>query len=169
MLRVYEQWCGISFLGDHFSTVERGRKLCVLILVCLVSAFVGLCRVVQVCVRRLLFLVLCRRCDYLSWGCWFPCWGHWPGCGYTAGRRCLPIVPLSWLFPGTLWSDRFPLQTLTIWSGWSPLCVRIPVYQAYSPNNRDVICLCIYVSGANPGKFQPWRLGRKNVVVKKQF
>ena len=44
MLRVYEQWRGISFLGYHFSAVVRGRKLCVLILVNLGSAFVGLCR-----------------------------------------------------------------------------------------------------------------------------
>ena len=45
MLRVYEQWRGISFRGDHFSTVARGSKLCVLILVCLVSAFVDMCQV----------------------------------------------------------------------------------------------------------------------------
>ena len=44
LLRVYEQWRGISFLGDHFSAVARGRKFCVLILVCLGSALVGLCR-----------------------------------------------------------------------------------------------------------------------------
>ena len=43
MLRVYEQWCGISLLGDHFIAVARGRKLCVLILICLVSSFVGIC------------------------------------------------------------------------------------------------------------------------------
>ena len=57
LLRVYEQWRRISFLEDHFSAVARGRNLCVLILVCLVSAFVGLCWVDQVCGRRLLFLV----------------------------------------------------------------------------------------------------------------
>ena len=61
MLRVYEQWSGIYFLGDHFSAVVRGRKLCVLILVYLGSAFVGLCCVVLVCDRQLLFMVLCRR------------------------------------------------------------------------------------------------------------
>ena len=44
LLRVYEHWCGISFLGDHFRVVARGRKFCVIILVCLGSAFVGLCR-----------------------------------------------------------------------------------------------------------------------------
>ena len=26
LLRVYEQWRGISFLGDHFSAVARGRS-----------------------------------------------------------------------------------------------------------------------------------------------
>ena len=44
MLIVYEQWRGIPFLGDHFRAVERERKLCVLILVYLGSALVGLCR-----------------------------------------------------------------------------------------------------------------------------
>ena len=42
LLRVYEQWCGISFLGDHFSAVAKVRKLCVLILVFLGLAFVVL-------------------------------------------------------------------------------------------------------------------------------
>ena len=127
MLRLYEQWHGISFLRDHFSSVARGRKLCVPISVSLVSAFMVLCWVVQVCVRRLLFLILHRRRDYLSWGYWWTCWGHWPRCGYTAGRHCLPIVPWSWLFPGTLWQDRFPWQTMNVWSGCPRLCVIIPV------------------------------------------
>ena len=48
LLRVYEQWRGISFLGDHFTAVSRGRKLCILILVYLGSSFVGLCRFFQV-------------------------------------------------------------------------------------------------------------------------
>ena len=43
LLRVYEQWYGISFPGDHFRAVARGRKLCVLVLIYLGSAFVGLC------------------------------------------------------------------------------------------------------------------------------
>ena len=111
----------------QFSLVARGRKLCVLILVCLGSAFVGLCIFVQVCSRRLLFMVFCRRRDCLSWGYLCPCWGHWPGCEYTVGRRCLPIVPWSWFFMGTLWPDRVPCWTLTIWSGCPPLFVRIPV------------------------------------------
>ena len=127
MLRLYGQWNGISFLGDHFSAVARGRKLCVLILFCLVSSFVGLFWVVQVCCRRFLFLVLCRRRDCLSWGYWCPWWCHWPGCGYIAGRHLLTIFPWSWWFPGTLWPDRVPWQTLTVWSECPPLCVRIPV------------------------------------------
>ena len=59
LLRVYELWHGIYFLGDHFSAVARGRKLCVLIFVCLGSAFVGLYCFIQVCGRQLIFLVLC--------------------------------------------------------------------------------------------------------------
>ena len=65
LLIVYEQWSGISFLGDHFSAVARGRKLCVLVLVYLGSAFVGLCSFVQVCGRQCLFMVLCRRRYFL--------------------------------------------------------------------------------------------------------
>ena len=57
LLRVYKQCRGISFLGDHFSAVARGRKLCILIIVYLGSAFVGLCCFVLVCGRQLLFLV----------------------------------------------------------------------------------------------------------------
>ena len=57
---------GFVVVGGHFSAVARGRKLCVLILVCLVSAFVGLCWVDQLCGRRLLFMVLCRRRGDLS-------------------------------------------------------------------------------------------------------
>ena len=127
LIRVYEQWRGIYFLGDHLRAVARGIKLCVLILVCLGSALVGLCYFVQVCGIELLFMLLCIRYDCFSWGYWCPCWGHWPGCGYTAGRRCLPIVPWSWLFPDTIWPDRVPWRTLTVWSGCPPLCVRIPV------------------------------------------
>ena len=66
MLRVYEQWRGIYFLGDHFSVVSRGRKSCVLILVYLGSSFVGLCSCVLVCDRQLIFMVLCRKRDWLS-------------------------------------------------------------------------------------------------------
>ena len=58
---------------------------------------------------------------------WSPFWGHWPGCGCTAGRRCLPIVPWSWLFPGTVRPDRVLWQTLTVWIGFPPLCVIIQV------------------------------------------
>ena len=66
LLRLYEQWCGIYFLGDHFSAVVRGEKLCVIILVCLGSASVGLFCFVQVYGRQLLFLVFCRRRDCFS-------------------------------------------------------------------------------------------------------
>ena len=127
LLRLYEQWRGIYFLGYHFSVVSRGRKLCVPILIYLGSAFVGMCQFVLVCGRQLMFLILCRRRDWVSWGYWCPCWGHWPGCGYTAGRRCFTIIPWSWLFLVTLWPDRVPWKTLTEWSGWPHLCVRIPV------------------------------------------
>ena len=127
MIRVYEKWCGISFLGDHFSVIARWRKLCVLILVYLGSAFVVFCCSVLVCGKKLIFMVFCRKRDWLSWGYWCPCWGHWPGCRYTSGRRCLTIVPWPWLFSGTLLPDRFPWQNLTKWIGFPLLCVRIPV------------------------------------------
>ena len=61
LLRVYEKWRDISFLGDHFSAVARGRKLCVLILVYLGSSFVCLCRFALICGRQLLFLVTFNR------------------------------------------------------------------------------------------------------------
>ena len=146
MLIVYEQWRGISFLGGHFSSVARGRKLCVLILVCLVSVLVGLCRVVQVCRRRLLFLVLCRKRGYLSWGYWCPCWGHWPVCGYTAVKRCLPNVPWSWLFLGTLYPGVVPWRTLTLWSGCPPLFVIIPVFLHQSKVRLPLVNLLSFVS-----------------------
>ena len=128
LLKVYEQWRGISVLGENFRAVERGRELCVVILIYLGSAFLSLCCRVMVCDGQLIFLVLCKKLDFLSLGYWWPLWGHWPRCGYTAERPCLPILPWSWLFPGTLFTDRVPWQTLTEWSGCPPLCVRIPVY-----------------------------------------
>ena len=127
LLRGYEHWRGISFIGYHFSAVARGRKLYIIALVCLGSAFVFLCPRVLVCVIQLIFLVLCKNCVFLSWSYWFLWWGHWPGFRYTAGRRCLPIVPWSWLFTGTFWPDRVPWKTLTKCSGCLPLCVKIPV------------------------------------------
>ena len=127
MLIIYGQWRGIYFLGGHSSAVAGGRKLCILILVCFVSAYVVLCPVDQVYCRRLLFLVLCRRRGYLSWGYWCPWWCHWPGCRYTAGKHCLHNVPWSWLFLGTLYLGRVTWQTLTVCSECPPLCVRIPV------------------------------------------
>ena len=67
LLRVYEQWSGIYFLGDHFNAVGRGRKLCVLILVCLGSAFVVLCSFSRCVVDNLYFwycvedVIVCRE------------------------------------------------------------------------------------------------------------
>ena len=58
LLRLYEQWRGIYFFGDHFSALARGRKLCVLILVCLGSNLVGLC-----CFSR------CVVDDFYLWYC----------------------------------------------------------------------------------------------------
>ena len=58
LIRIYEQWRGISFLGDHFSVVVRGRKLCVIILVYLGSAFVD-CVVMSWCVVDNLYLWYC--------------------------------------------------------------------------------------------------------------
>ena len=55
LLRGYEQWRGISFLGDHFSAVAIGRKLYVIILFYVGSAFVVLCRRSLECGRNLCF------------------------------------------------------------------------------------------------------------------
>ena len=66
LLRVYDKWRGISFLGDQFSAVAIGKKLYFLILVYLGSAFLGLCRCVLVYGRQLIFMVLCRNHDWLS-------------------------------------------------------------------------------------------------------
>ena len=52
-----------GFLGDHFSAVVRGRKLCVLIFVYFGSSFVVLCHFFLVFGRQLLFLVFFRRRD----------------------------------------------------------------------------------------------------------
>ena len=54
LLRGYDQWHRIFFLGDHFSAVARGRKLYCIVLVYEGSAFVVLCRRVLVCGRQLL-------------------------------------------------------------------------------------------------------------------
>ena len=68
LLRGYEQWHGNYFVGGNFSAVARGRKFYVIVLVCLGSAFLVLCFRVLVCVRQLLFLVLCRKCVYFCEG-----------------------------------------------------------------------------------------------------
>ena len=132
LCRGYDKWHGIYFLGYHFSAVAIGRKLYVIVLVCLGSALVVMCCRVRVCGRQLIFLVFFRKRDCLLWGYWYPCWGHWTGCGYTAGRRCFTIVPWSWLFPGKLWPDIFPWKTLNKWSGCPPACVKISVSLRHS-------------------------------------
>ena len=53
LLRGYDQWHSIYFLGDHFSGVVRRRKLYVIVLVCVVPAFVVLCRRVLVYGKQL--------------------------------------------------------------------------------------------------------------------
>ena len=149
LLIVYEQWRGIYSLGEHFNVVARGRKFFVLILVYLGSTFLDMCSFPLMSVRQLILLVFFRRRDWLSWGYWCPCRGHQPGCGYTAGRRCLPIVPWLWLFPGTLWPDIVPYQTLTKWSGCPTLCVIIPIYILQSK-----VCL----PSVNRFSFERWLL-----------
>ena len=59
LLRGYDQWHVISFLGNHFSAVARGMKLYAIVLICVGSTFVVLCCHVLVCGRQLLYLVLC--------------------------------------------------------------------------------------------------------------
>ena len=51
----YEQWRGISFLGDHFSVVEIGGKFYGIVPICVGSAFLVLCLCVLVCGRKLFF------------------------------------------------------------------------------------------------------------------
>ena len=58
LLRRYEQWRGISFLGDHFITVGRGRNLYIIFILCVDSAYVVQCCLVLVCGRKSLLLVL---------------------------------------------------------------------------------------------------------------
>ena len=57
LIRVYEQWSGISFLGYHFITVATGRKLYVIVLFCVGSAYGVMCRLVAVCGRKYLLPV----------------------------------------------------------------------------------------------------------------
>ena len=42
LIIVYEQWHGISFFGDHFITVARGREFYVNVLFFVGSAYVVL-------------------------------------------------------------------------------------------------------------------------------
>ena len=70
MLRVYDNWRSIYFLGDHLIKVSRGRKFCVLILVYLGSAFVGLCSFSRCVVDNLYFwyfvegMIFCHEGTY---------------------------------------------------------------------------------------------------------
>ena len=66
LLRVYEHWRGISFLGDHLIKVARGREVCVLILVYLGSAFVGLCSFSRCVVDNLYFWYCVEVVIFLS-------------------------------------------------------------------------------------------------------
>ena len=67
ILRGYEQWSGISFLGDHFRMVARGRKLHVIVPVCVGSILVVLCCRALMCDKKLCFyycveiLLVCYR------------------------------------------------------------------------------------------------------------
>ena len=60
LLRVYEQCRGLSFLGNYFSAVFRGRKLYVIVLFCVGLAYVVLCCLVLVYGRKYLLSVLYR-------------------------------------------------------------------------------------------------------------
>ena len=60
LLKGYEQWRGIYFIGDHFSAVARGRKLYVIVLFCVGSVYVVLCRIFLVCGRQYLLPVFYR-------------------------------------------------------------------------------------------------------------
>ena len=68
LLRGYDQWCGISFLGDHFSAVARERNFYVIVLVYVGSAYVVLCCHVLVCGRKLMVMVLGIELPCLSRG-----------------------------------------------------------------------------------------------------
>ena len=60
LLRVYEQCRGISFLGNYFSAVFRGRKLYVIVLFCVGSTYVVWCCLVLACGRQFMLPVLYR-------------------------------------------------------------------------------------------------------------
>ena len=54
----YEQWRGISFLGEIFSKVARGRKFYVIVLFYAGSDYVVMCYLALVCGRQYMLLVL---------------------------------------------------------------------------------------------------------------
>ena len=58
LLRRYEQWRRSSFIGENFSTVVRGRKLYVIVIFGVDSAYVVPCCLVLKCVRQYLLLTL---------------------------------------------------------------------------------------------------------------
>ena len=66
LIREYYQWCGIYFLGDHFSAVLIGRKFYAIVLLCVDSAYVVLCNLVLVCGKQYLITVLYRTIDHYS-------------------------------------------------------------------------------------------------------
>ena len=66
LLRGYGQCHGIYFLRYHFSAVARGRKFYVIVIFCVGSAYVVLCRLVLVIGRQSLLPVLYIRLVCLS-------------------------------------------------------------------------------------------------------
>ena len=66
LLRGYEHWHGISFLGYHFSAVARGKKLCVIVIFYVGSAYVDMCRRSLLCGRKSLLPLLCGMLACLS-------------------------------------------------------------------------------------------------------
>ena len=128
LLRISYKWRGSSFLGYHFIMASRGRKLYVIFLFVVGSAYAVWCSIVLSCGRKSLLPVLYRIIFWYSWGYWCPWWGFWPGCGYTAGRRWYTIIPLSWFYLDTLWLERVPWKTLIKGTGFLHTCVKNPAY-----------------------------------------
>ena len=68
LLRGYEQWSVISLLSDHLSALARGRKLFVIFLLYVVSAYVVQCCLVLVFGRQYLLAVVYIMCVYSPLG-----------------------------------------------------------------------------------------------------
>ena len=58
LLKVSGQWHDISFLGDNFSTVSRGRKLYAIVLFYVGLTYVDCCCLVLACGKKSLLPVL---------------------------------------------------------------------------------------------------------------